>query len=284
MTSSASTTEKHGENSSSDPFTFRYPGRELLTTSSLLEERPELASMYVYDTTLTTGSLLYSCAGGIGVSREPFMVDMHRFIKTSSAELTLKSLFEKEYGGAYTKRKFYAARARFNEEDRKNDLSAQRSARLYLLWGGAGFKHRYREKGYDSAYNPTMLDYDGISMASRQSREKNLLFRKEGFSTLSESIINENMFIHIYLPAEFGAYGPGFVWNERALGNYARIANEFRLLGHKVCVSALFERRGRIFRDYRDYFQKFEHIVVRGFKVSKLTFEPDFSEIHFFNF
>lgn len=283
-TSSAFTTEKPGENSNLRAFTFRYAGREPLTVPELLIQRPELTNLYVYDTCLTTGSLLYSCAGGVGITREPFIVDMHKFIKTSTCVQALRSFFEEDFGGFYTRRKYHEARGRFNELGLTKELSSAESARLYLLWSGGGFKQRYRGRGYEALYAPTNIDYEGLALASRQSREKNLLFRGEDFSTMSESIINDNVFVYMHLPAEFGVYGAGFKWSEKALFNYIRIANEFATLGHKVCVSALFERRGMIYRDYRDLFPAFRHLVIPGFKVSELTFSPEFSEIHFFNF
>lgn len=283
-TSSASTTEKPGENSSHKAFTFRYAGRESLTVDGLLLQRPELASFYVYDTCLTTGSLLYSCAGGIGVTKEPFVVDMHRFIKTSTCVSALRSRFEADFGGYYTRRRYHQAREKFNELVGASGPSSVDSAKLYLLWVGGGFKQRYRGSGYDASYSPTSVDYASLAQASRLCREKNLLFRREDFSTMSESIINDNVFLYMYLPSEFGVYGAGFKWSESVLGDYIRVANEFAALGHKVCVSALFEKRGMVFRDYRDYFPGFHHLVVPGFKVSELTFTPEFSEIHLFNF
>lgn len=283
-TSSASITERPGENSSPRAFTFKYAGRESLTVGELLLQRPELTDLYVYDTCLTTGSLLYSCAGGIGITKEPFIVDMHRFIKTSTCVQALRSFFEADFAGYYTRRKYHAARERFNELGLTGGLSSAESARLYLLWSGGGFKQRYRGRGYEALYAPTSIDYEGLAQASRQSREKNLLFRREDFSTMAESIINDNVFVYMHLPAEFGVYGAGFKWSEKVLSDYVRIANEFATLGHKVCVSALFERRGMIFRDYRDLFPDFHHLVIPGFKVSELTFNPEFSEIHLFNF
>ena len=265
--------EKFGERLSPNSFTFNYAGREILTAEGLLLQRPELKNLYVYDVNLTTGTLLYSCAGGIGVTKEPYIVDMHQFLSTTMVVGALKSSIERDFGGMYTRRRYYTVRERFNEDPRN-----ARMATLYMLWVGGGFKQRYRGRGYDAPYTPMIANFDGIAEASRQSREKNLLFRKEDFSSLSESIINDNVFLHLYLPTEFGTYGSGFVWNEKVLQEHVRVANEFGALGHKVCVSALFERRSMIFRDYRSMFPGFHHLVVPGFKVF------EFSEMHFFNF
>ena len=283
MTSSASTMERPGESSSSSAFTFRYPGRESLTTQALIEAKPELQGLYIYDVCLTTGSLLYSSAGGIGVTKEPYVVEMHKFIKSSAAIGALKSAFKTEFNGQFTRRRFHALKERMNKGPiRSNSLDT--SAKLYLLWCGSGFKQRYRGYGYDGLYQPTSLNYEALAIASRQSREKNLLFRREDFSSLSESVINENVVVYLYIPSEFGSYGAGFKWGKDRLSSYVRVINEFHELGHKVCVSAMLERRGRVFRDYTGLFPNFDHLVIEGVKVSELTSEPDFSEIHLFNF
>lgn len=282
-TSSASTTEKPGELSSTNLLTFKYPGRESFTVGKLLKAKPELRDLYIYDVCLTNGSLLYSSAGGIGVTKEPYIVEMHKFIRSSSAVYALKSAFEKEFGSKFTKRGFYALKEKMNEGLVGFD-SLDTWAKLYLLWCGSGFKHRYRGRGYDGLYQPTSLDFEAMAMVSRQSREKNLLFRKEDFCSLSESLINENVVVYLYIPSEFGDYGAGFKWSKDRLSSYVRIINEFHELGHKVCVSAMFEKRGRVFRDYRLLFPNFNHLVAQGVKVSELTSESDFSEIHLFNF
>lgn len=282
-TLSASIPEKLGEKSNSSFFTFRYPGRESLTIDWLLKSRPELKKFYIYDVCLTTGSLLYSCAGGMGVTKEPYMVEMHKFFKSSSAIYALKSVMTHDLKGAFTRRRFQALKESMNEgEIRSSSLEAQ--ARLYLLWCGSGFKHRYRGTGFDALYHPTLPNYEGLAQASRQSREKNLLFRREDFNSMSDSIINENVVVHLFIPTEFGRYGAGFKWDKNRLGAYVRLINEFHRLGHKVCISALFERRGLVFRDYTSMFPEFSSIVAPGFKVSELTSEPDFSEMHLLNF
>lgn len=275
--------EKFGKNSSCNLFTFKYPGREVLTTNKLLNQRPELQKLYVYDVTLTTGSLLYSCAGGIGVTKEPFIVDMHKFIGKPYYAKLLKSTFQENFGERYTKARYLGIRERFNEKALFS-LSQNWSVELYLLWVGSGFVQRYKKRGYNASYAPTSIDYNGLIEASRQSREKNLLFRREDFYTMSESILNDNIFLHVYFPAEYGTYGAGFKWNRDILADYVRIINELGSLGYKVCISTLFERRGRIFRDYRSLFPGFSNIVIPGFKVSELITTPSFSEMHFFNF
>jgi hypothetical protein len=282
-TLSASTTEKSGEKLSSEFLTFKYPGREPSTTQTFLDLRPEFRDLYIYDIGLTTGAMLYSCAGGVGVTKEPYVVDMHRFLRAPTASSAIEEAFKWRFGKHFLRRRYLILREEFNSRADKL-TSMSRCADLYLLWAGSGFTHRYRGKGYDGLYLPTSLDLRCVGNASRLSREKNLLFRKEDFSTLSESIINENVVVYCHLPAEFGTYGAGFRWNDKTLRSYTRILKEFHELGRKVCISATHERRGELFRDYKKMFPEFDHLTVPGFKVSELTFEPQTSEIYLFNF
>lgn len=248
-----------------------------------LVARPDVKNLYIYDVNLTTGSLLYSCAGGIGVTKEPYIVDMHKFIKSTTCAMALEKTFQARFGSTFLRRRFIALREEFNQRSVKLRSIAD-CADLYLLWMGGGFTQRYRNLGYDAIYHPSSVNLDQIRNASRLSREKNLLFRKEDFFSMSEGIINENVVVYCHLPAEFGDYGAGFRWNEKTLKGYVRILKEFHELGHKICVSAVHERRGSVFRSYTDLFPDFDHLVVPGFKVSELTFEPQSSEIYLFNF
>jgi hypothetical protein len=116
------------------------------------------------------------------------------------------------------------------------------------------------------------------------SRRKNLLFRREDVFSLSESIINDNVVVYMHIPSEYGRYGSGFLWNESLLLKTVSILNEFDVLGYKVCISALHSKRGRVFRDYRQYFDKFNHLIVPVFKGPELTLRPESSEIYFLNF
>ena len=242
-----------------------------------------MKDLYIYDVNLSTGTLLYSCAGGVGVTKEPYMVDMHKFIRSANCAQVLEQAFRDRFGTCFLRRRFMVLKEEFNQRDVKLRSLAD-CADLYLLWMGGGFTQRYRDRGYDALYHPSSADLELIRGASRLSREKNLLFRKEDFHSMSESIINENVVVYCHFPAEFGDYGPGFKWSEGVMRRYVRILTEFHRFGYKVCVSALHERRGSVFRSYRKLFPDFDHLVVPGFKVSELTFESQSSEIYLFNF
>lgn len=275
---------KLGEKLNVDFLTFYYPGREPTTISTFLDLRPDFYSFYIYDINLTTGTLLYSCAGGIGVTKEPYIVDMHKFLKASTSVSAIREVFKKRFGTRFLKPRYSSLCEKFNDRFGNKLNSITDCAELYLLWVASGFTHRYKGRGYDSPYFPTSLNLDLVKNASLLSREKNLFFRKEDFLSLSESIINDNVVVYCHLPAEFGKYGAGFKWNEKTLDFYIKTLKEFDELGKKICISAVYEKYGRIYRDYVSIFPTFNQIVIPRFKVSELTLESQTSEIYLLNF
>ena len=258
---------------------FKYPGREALTVPSFLDVKPELKDLYIYDVLLSSGELLYSCAGGIGVTDEKYVVDMHKFISRPTSVKTLQDAVPLEY----TRRKYHALRERFNERSTRISSWAHCSE-LYCLWSGSGFSHRYRDLGYDGVYLPSRIDYEMLRNCSQTSRDKHLIFRQEGLSKFSDSIITDKTIVYAHLPAEFGKYGANFLWNEKTLGKVLRVFTELSELGYKVCISAQYERRGRVHKNYAEMLPLLSHMIVPQFKVSELTFETSNSEIYLFNF
>jgi hypothetical protein len=263
-------------------FTFTYSGREPRTVSKFLDIRPDFRDLYIYDINLSTGRLLYECRGGMGVTTEPYIVDMHKFLSTSTCVRSLETELSKNFGTSKY-RSYYRLREAFNNRTVKL-ASWSDHAQLYWLWAFSGFTHRYEDLGYKGIYCPTQVDLERVSVASRTSREKNLLFRKENMFTFSESIINDNMVLYAHLPAQYGRHGSRNVWTEKKFCHLVRELKELSLLGYKVCVSALFKKRGRVLINYPEVFDKFNHTVISKFKDTELG--PSFcdSDIYLYNF
>jgi hypothetical protein len=275
--------EKPGENLANQLFTFKYPGREPKFLDGFLAEKPEVLDFYIYDVNLTTGSLLYRSKGGIGVTKEPYIVRMHEWIKTSTIESTLEYAYKTSFRDDIGKWRYMKLKERFNEYTEKLD-SWGKCAELYLLWVGSNYTHRYRDRGFDGIFFPTSLKIHQLINASQTSREKNLLFREEDFFSFRESVINDNVVIYAHLPREYGRYGAGWVWNEDNLHRFIRIINEFLALDRKVLISASYELRGRVDLDYKKYFPEMSHLIIPEFKETRLLARASNSEIYFFNF
>jgi len=275
--------EKLGEKLPPEIFTFSYSGREPKSVDSFLRTRPDVKNLYIYDLLLSTGKLLYSCKGGIGVTKEPYIVDMHKFIKLPNCVSILKEVYHEKYKGNFTRGSYQRSREVFNEKTKKI-TNWKSCAELYALWAASGFTHRYKLRGYEGTYLPSKFRLDQLQEASRTSREKNLLFDRRDFFSFSESIINENVVIYMHLPQAYGVYGAGFLWNEKVLKNTKNIIDELSILGYKICVSALHVNRGRLLIDYSDLLPSLNNVYVEQFKVSELGSECYNSDIYLLNF
>jgi len=275
--------EKLGKKLNSESiFTFKYPGREPKTTSEFLKIRPDIKDLYIYDLHLSTGSLLYQCKGGLGVTTERYIVDMHKFISTSTCVKALES----ELSAHFTTspfRSYYRLREKFNNKHIKL-ASWSDHAQLYWLWALSGFTHRYEDVGYKGIYNPAPINLEGIQTASRVSREKGLLFRKENLFTFSESLINDNVVLYAHIPSIYGQYGSRNTWTQDKFYELVNVLKELDSIGYKVCVSALYQKRGQIMIYYPELFDKFDYSVVLGFKDTNLGSSHKDSEIYLYNF
>jgi len=275
--------EKLGEKLvSKSIFTFKYPDREPKTISEFLKIRPDIRNLYIYDIYLSTGSLLYQCKGGLGITTERYIVDMHKFISTSTCVRALESELSTHFTTSPS-RSYYRLREKFN-----NKLSKLASwsdhAQLYWLWAFSGFTHRYEDVGYKGIYNPMPIDLESIQMASLLSREKGLLFRKENLFTFSESIINDNVVLYTHIPSQYGQYGSRNIWTQNKFYDLVNVLKELDSIGYKVCISALFQKRGQILINYPELFDKFNYSVVSGFKDTELGSNYKNSEIYLYNF
>lgn len=271
--------EKAGENLTDELFTFRYPGREPRFLDGFISKKPEILDYLIYDVNLTTGRLLYLSKGGMGVTREPYIVRMHQWIKTSTVRHALEGLCER----GSSKWRFMKSRERFNERPTKLGSWAD-CAELYLLWLESNFTHRYRLNGYEGSYLPSKLKLDQLLNASQVSREKDLLFREEDLFSFKENVITDDMIVYSHLPREFGKFGAGWVWSRSNLEKFVRVVLEFASFGRKILISAQFEVRGRVELDYRECFPDFDYIIVPEFKDSSSFLGSKNSEIYLFNF
>lgn len=265
-------------------FTFKYPGREPKSIEQFLSSREDIGSMYIYDLLLSTGRLMYSCAGGIGITKEPHIVDMHLAIKTATFATGVRKKLSSHFKNGFTKPGYLRLRETFNLNPHKLKNLAS-CIDLYSLWICSNFAHKYKLGAYDGIYLPSIHSFSEIRTAGILSREKNLLFRKENFYSFSESIINNNVVLYAHLPDNFGRYGNGFVWSKFLLLEIASMLNELSNLGYKVCVSAKNSILGQPSPiSYVDLFSTLPVVIIEEFKVSELTSSAVESDIYLLNF
>ena len=214
---------------------FPYSGRQSDTIHQFLEVRPDLKELFVYELMLSSGEMLYSCAGGIGATKEPYMIKMHQFFGLKGCVKIIQETFAKEFGGVFSRTRYLLLREKFNEKaPRLSNYSD--CARLYLLWVGSRFMHRYRLLGYDGTYHPGVLNLDHLGEIHKINREKRLLFRAENHNIFSEFLINEGVFLYMYLPTTYGNYGAGFMWSEEKAFEAVDRITQFVEKDYKVCI------------------------------------------------
>lgn len=271
-----------GENLHHSFFTFKYPGREPLLLDQFISSRPDILSYYIYDVMLSSGRLLYSCKGGIGVTKERYISDMHQCINNISFYKAIYSTYQEYFGELVSKRKYLQLRNEFNSTAPVS-LSTALGAKLYLLWCLSGYAHKYRGRGYDAIYLPHEPKYELIRSSSIVSRSKNLIFRKEDLYTFSESLLHDQVVVYLHLPSTFGRYGCGFLWNEGRLKQTISMIEELDSLGYKVCISTTLSKYKLTYQP-TNLFPKFDLLTVEGFKGSRLLQNSSVTEAYFLNF
>lgn len=209
---------------------------------------------------------------------------MHSWIKTSTSTKTLLESYKEWYGKSLTRRKYAVLKEHFNYKCKGLD-SWNHCSRLYLLWLGSSFMHRYKINGYDATYFPTTLNEGQFSAASRVSREKNLLFEHRDIFSFRESELCDNTVVYSHLPGAFAAYGAGWKWGEPQLTRFCRLIGEVSSMGAKVLISAPHQLRGREAINYKSMFPNFNSVVIEPqFKAEKSVYRPPLSETYLFNF
>lgn len=195
--------------------------------------------------------MLYSCAGGIGATKEKYLIKVHSFLKHKSCASILESVFAENFKNGFSRTRYLRLREIFN--NRKEKLgSLVNCAELFLLWSCSGFTHRYRSLGYDGPYCPTPIDYEQVRKISQLNRDKNILFRNENYKNPSEFLINDNVFLYFYLPLTLGTYGPGYRWSRDVAKETISKIFEFHSKGYKICVCTQTQSRGAKILQYID--------------------------------
>lgn len=274
-----------GENLNPSFFTFRYPGRESKYIKEFIAHRPDILDKYIYDINISTGALLYSCKGGIGVTKERYIIEMHKYIAKKNFPRLLRETMSKNFGKKFGKWKYHALRDKFSWIEKKGSTMVE-CAELYCLWAASNYAHRYKKLGYNAIYFPTSVNFEGIKAAGELSRNKQLIFRKDNTFTMSESIITPEVVLYAHIPYHFSKYGCEFYWNQKTLSQIIKIINEFNELGHKVLVSMQYHKRGLEgeYANLKKSLSSYSHKVFPEVKDKKYDIELDNSEIYFYNF
>lgn len=263
---------------------IRYPGRALLTAQRFVEEvRPDFKELKIWDISLSTGHLMYHCApGGQGFTKEKFVIDLHNFLSLKSCTNQLQGMWSDHFKSGQSEEAYMKQRALFNS--RKPRLQTWTDCcRLYCLLVASGYAHKYSNKAYSASYFPYHLDLHGVSKASELMRSKSARLCNGDLMSFSESDLDDSSVVYMHMPGRFDRYGYNYVWSKRKMGQVVKAFNELNELGNKVCLSTLYENRGRVVHDL-NLFPGFKTYTVLHYEDRKYGFRRRTAEIYYTNF
>lgn len=262
---------------------MRYPGRGVLTAEKFLDFRPDIRQSKIYDLQLSTGDLLYRCApGGVGVTKEKHISQLHAFIQNKNSVSIIESMWRDDFKSGQCEKTFTEQKKKFNGKTPRlttwNDC-----ARLYCLLIASGYTHLYTNKSFVGSYFPYNPDFAALRQFSNSSREKQLEFDTTDMFSFNEKEIDKDTVIHLHIPHRFGVYGLGYVWSKRKLRTIKSIFTDLDELGYRICVSALYQNRNYLVHE-EDLFPSFHRDIVvhqndERYGLIRLT-----SEIYYTNF
>ncbi len=263
--------------------TFKYPGRSTLTAAEFLKKRPDIESSKIYDLQLSTGDLLYRCApGGVGVTKEKFIPQLHAFIQRKNSLSVIEEMWSKEFKHGQSEIDFIRLRSLFNSKMPRVQ-SWTDCARLYCLLAASGYNHNYYNKSFTASYFPYKIDFDELRSLSSLSRDKNLQFDSTDMLSFNEREVDKSTVIYLHIPIQYGKYGLGYVWSKRKLKTVQTVFNDLDQLGYRICVSALYERRNFLVHKENVFPNFHKELIVHQndekYGLTRLT-----SEIYYTNF
>ena len=262
---------------------FKYPGRGVLTAEKFLQHRPDIANLKIYDLQLSTGDLLYRCApGGIGVTKEKFIPQLHAFFQRKNCISVLEEMWTKEFKCGDSEILFINSRSLFNSKMPRIQ-SWSDCARLYCLLASSGYNHNYYNKSFTASYFPYNIDFDELETLSIQSRDKKLQFDTTDMLSFREKEVDKSTIIYMHIPFKYGRYGLGYVWSKRKLKTIQTVLNDLDQLGYRICVSALYEKRNALIHD-EEMFPSFHKDIIIHQNDEKYGLTRRTSEIYYTNF
>lgn len=262
---------------------IKYPGRQTHTVDSYLQLRPDIKEMRVYDLQLSTGDLLYRCgAGGVGVTKEKHIPHLHAFIQKKNSISIIQEMWREEFKEGECEKAYYAARSVFNSK-RPRLTTWNDCARLYCLLTASGHTHIYQNKAFFASHFPYKLDLAHLSKHSEMSRTRELEFDTTDMFSFREQELDTSTLIYLHLPYRYGKYGLGYVWSKRKLLTIQRVFTELHELGYRICVSALYEKRGYIVHP-ENLFPSFHRDIITHCNDQKYGLTRVTSEIYYTNF
>jgi hypothetical protein len=181
-----------------------YPGRELLPGSlfNFFTSKSGISERYIYDLGLSTGEVLYSCKGGVGISTEPYLTNMHGLINMPYAETLVNEEFKNTFEDKWNLRKFNKLKQKVNRE--LKNPSRRTMAGLYCLLYATGFRHKFDSFGnFKGEYFPHPLVNGKILINNTPQINSSFIFinsSRKKFMRRYSHLLTSSSLLHYHLP------------------------------------------------------------------------------------
>ena len=235
-----------------------YPGRELLKGSrdQFFDLKSSVKSRYIYDLGLSTGEVLYESAGGMGISDNIRIIQLHDLIKKPYAEQLIKEEFENTFKGKWGKAKFYRVRRDTNQE--LKDPSRRTIARLYCLLASSGFGYKFDKFGnFKGDYFPHSLDTSEIVLNNRKLINPDFLLKHGSYKSFDKNLLTKKSLVYFHVP---------FPWTKVKKDQLFNYFNSLSIEGTDFLVSGKLMHRGKRDAEILNWSNNYSSIVLPQFK------------------
>ena len=235
-----------------------YPGCQLLEGSrnKFFNLKSGVKSRYIYDLGLSTGELLYESAGGMGVSENIRIIQLHDLIKKPYAEELIREEFENTFKGQWGKAKFYRIRRDTNQE--LKDPSRRTIAKLYCLLASSGFRYKFDKFGnFKGDYFPHSLDTSEIILNNKILINSDFLLKHGKYDSFDKHLLTKKSLVYFHIP---------FPWTKLKKDN---LFNYFDLLnaeGVDFLISGRLTHRGKVDIEILNWSNNYSGITFSQFK------------------
>ena len=259
-----------------------YPGRELLpqSKSAFFALKSGIKSRYIYDLGLSTGEVLYECAGGMGISEEKYIIQLHELLRMGYAESLIHEVFEKDFKGKWGPAKFKRLKREVNLS--LSNPSKRIIAKLYCLLACSGFRHKFdRFNNFAGDYFPHALDTVNLNVLNKKLINSDFILKPGKFYSLDKNLLTKQSVIHFHMPNSMGKYGQKFIWN---LNKKLNVLDYFDYLNEQkidFLLTSRFISRGRKDQILDSWSKRYDTLVLPEFK-EKSSFQS--SDIFITNF
>jgi len=244
-----------------------FPGHELIPGSKqqFLALKSGIKGRYIYDLGLSTGDILYEGRGGMGISDNRRIIQLHDLIKKPYAEDLIKEEFEKTFKGKWGKAKFYRIRRDTNIE--LKNPTRRTIAKLYCLLAASGFRHKFDSYGnFKGEYFPHPLDTTEIKINNKKLINSDFLLKYGKYSSLDKNLLTNNSLVYFHIP---------FPWPTSKKLELFKYFDNLEYQQKDFLITSRLVNRGRMDEMLFDWAGNYSTIIIPQFKESSLYSSSD---------